>query len=109
MISFVERTEIARAWSGGLVGNAAFLKRIFAAAIGGAAITACIGAASARVIEEIVEVPVRVAGIDGTPVSHTIKVTIFRDDARTRSPFLILNHGRQPSPGFGRLHFISGP
>jgi dienelactone hydrolase len=79
------------------VGKAAFLKRIVATAVLATAVTACIDAARARTIEETVEVPVQVAGVDGTPISQSIKVTIFRDDAKARSPFLILNHGRPAS------------
>ncbi len=51
-------------------------------------------AATARIVEQVVELPVQVADAQGKSVNHRIKVTIFRDDSRARSPFLILNHGR---------------
>jgi dienelactone hydrolase len=53
-----------------------------------------VGTASAGLIEEVAEVPVQVVDIDGRFIRHQITVTIFRDDSRTPSPFLILNHGR---------------
>jgi dienelactone hydrolase len=39
-------------------------------------------------------VPVEVRDAQGQIVRQPIKVTIFRDDARPRAPFMILNHGR---------------
>ena len=30
--------------------------------------------------------------------SQAIKVTVFRDDTRAVAPYLVLNHGRSPSP-----------
>ena len=48
----------------------------------------------AKVVETTVEVPVEVADAQGQIVRQPIKVTIFRDDARPRAPFMILNHGR---------------
>ena len=48
----------------------------------------------AKVVETTVEVPVEVTGAHGQIVRQPIKVTIFRDDARPRAPFMILNHGR---------------
>lgn len=50
--------------------------------------------AQAKIIQEEIDVPVEVADAAGQIVRQPIKVTIFRDDARARSPFLILNHGR---------------
>jgi dienelactone hydrolase len=50
--------------------------------------------AAAEIIETTVEVPVEVSDTKGGIVRQPIKVTIFRDDARPRSPFMILNHGR---------------
>ena len=52
------------------------------------------GTAGAATVEEIIELPVEVTDIRGRVTSQPITVTIFRDDSRTRSPFLILNHGR---------------
>jgi dienelactone hydrolase len=49
---------------------------------------------AARILEEVTELPVTVANMRGHSVSRAIKVTIFRDDAAARSPFLVLNHGR---------------
>ena len=51
-------------------------------------------AAHAKVVEETIDLPVEVTDQKGQKVQHTIRVFIFRDDARPRSPFLILNHGR---------------
>lgn len=50
--------------------------------------------ASAAVLEEVIDVPVRVKDLYGKEISQPIKVTIFRDDARVRAPYLVLNHGR---------------
>ena len=53
------------------------------------------GTGHAKIVEDIVDLPVKVTKADGQVVSHSIKLTIFRDDStRARSPFLILNHGR---------------
>jgi dienelactone hydrolase len=49
---------------------------------------------SAKVVQEAIELPVEVTDIHGQVVRHRIKVTIVRDDAKTNSPFLVLNHGR---------------
>jgi CubicO group peptidase (beta-lactamase class C family)/dienelactone hydrolase len=57
----------------------------------------CCGA-QAKIIQEEIAVPVEVADANGQLVRQPIKVTIFRDDARARSPFLILNHGRSSDP-----------
>lgn len=50
--------------------------------------------ARARLVEEIVQLPVEVTDIHRRTYQHTITVTVFRDDERLRSPFLIVNHGR---------------
>ena len=52
--------------------------------------------ALAAVVEEVIEVPVRVRTISGKEVSHSIKVTIFRDEQRQKAPYLVLHHGRPP-------------
>jgi dienelactone hydrolase len=48
----------------------------------------------AKPIEEVVDVTVTVANMYGREFTQAIKVTVFRDDERDRSPFLVLNHGR---------------
>src|SRR3712207_4377143 len=50
----------------------------------------------AAIVEEVVEIPVKVVEPQGATVSRRITVTIFRDQDRPRAPFLILNHGRAP-------------
>lgn len=50
--------------------------------------------AAAWLDEAVVELPVVVVDAKGRKVSHAIKVTVFRDNAIAKSPFLILNHGR---------------
>lgn len=52
------------------------------------------GLAPAGILEEVLEVPVRTRTIYGEEVKQNIKVTIFRDEQRTRAPYLVLNHGR---------------
>lgn len=52
--------------------------------------------ASAEVVEKVVKLPVRVA-VDGEIITRDIALTVVRDDARKKSPFMILNHGRAPS------------
>lgn len=65
--------------------------------------------AAAALREDIVRLPVKLP--DGRGRSHdvTLVVTVWRDDARERSPFLILNHGRsgsaQAREKFGRARF----
>lgn len=49
---------------------------------------------SAAVMEEVIDVPVRVKTIFGQEANQTIKVTLFRDDQREKAPYLVLNHGR---------------
>jgi dienelactone hydrolase len=55
--------------------------------------------ALARQVEEVVQIPVEVRDIYRRTHQHTITVTIFRDDERQKSPFLILNHGRAGNEG----------
>ncbi len=66
-------------------------------------------AAQAAFREKIVKLPVRVAGPDGTPYAQDITLTMVYDDARKKSPFLILNHGRSGDPkerkNYGRAVF----
>ena len=54
--------------------------------------------ADAKVVEETISVAVEVATIRGEVVRQPIRVTIVRDDTRSRAPFLILNHGRSTDP-----------
>ena len=54
------------------------------------------GAAHALVVESLIELPVEVKDKKGQAVSQTIPVTVIRDTATARAPFLILNHGRAP-------------
>ena len=50
--------------------------------------------AQAALIEAVVQIPVEVTDEHRRPHQQQITVTIFRDDAREKSPFLVLNHGR---------------
>jgi hypothetical protein len=58
------------------------------------ALLGCAGAALAKPVSHVVDVTVTVTNIYGREFTQPIKVTVFRDDARGRAPFLILNHGR---------------
>lgn len=58
------------------------------------ALVACTLQAHAAPREQVVELPVTAANARGQSVTHPIKLTIFRDDAVARAPFLILQHGR---------------
>jgi dienelactone hydrolase len=64
--------------------------------------------ASAEIVEKVVKLPVRVAA-NGETVAREITLTIIRDDARKKSAFMILNHGRAPSAegraNYGRAVF----
>lgn len=53
--------------------------------------------ASAALVEEVMEVPVKVRSLYRQEFEPTIKVTVFRESERAKSPFLLLNHGRPPS------------
>jgi dienelactone hydrolase len=63
----------------------------------------------AVVIEEVVTLPVSVKDDGGPLLNHSITLTLFRDDAKERTPFLILNHGRPGSAerraAFGRARY----
>lgn len=50
--------------------------------------------AHAALREEVIELTATVADYTGRPVTQPFKVTVFRDDAVARAPFLVLNHGR---------------
>lgn len=57
------------------------------------------GAANARVVEEELDLPVRVSDAYGKAIAQTIKVTLFRDDAAAGPrPAIVINHGRAPDP-----------
>ncbi|MDB5644093.1 MAG: dienelactone hydrolase [Hyphomicrobiales bacterium] len=64
--------------------------------------------ASAEIVEKVVKLPVRVSA-DGETITREITLTVLRDDARKKSPFMILNHGRSPTAEgrakFGRAVF----
>ncbi|WP_342359329.1 alpha/beta fold hydrolase [Terrarubrum flagellatum] len=65
--------------------------------------------AQGKIVEEVVDLPVRVTDAAGATIDQPIKLTIFHDDARPRAPFLILLHGRavsaQERANFGRARF----
>jgi dienelactone hydrolase len=50
--------------------------------------------AQAAFIEEVVQIPVVASDRNGQAHRQAITLTVFRDDARAKSPFLLLNHGR---------------
>jgi dienelactone hydrolase len=54
--------------------------------------------ARAVVQEQVIELTATVADYTGRAVTHPFKVTVFRDDAIARAPFLVLNHGRPARP-----------
>lgn len=58
-------------------------------------------AAQAAVVEEVMQLPVTLKDGSGDERRYAILLTVFRDDARAMSPFLILNHGR-PGDAAGR-------
>ncbi|TWO71573.1 dienelactone hydrolase [Caenimonas sedimenti] len=76
------------------------------------ALAACMGQTQARLIEEVVQLPVRVEDMHGKPVTHTIVVTIFHDDAMPRPyPLAVLGHGRsgkaEERASFGRARYTA--
>lgn len=52
----------------------------------------------AKLLETTVDVATEVTDAKGQVVRQQIKVAVFRDDARPRAPFMILNHGRSANP-----------
>jgi pimeloyl-ACP methyl ester carboxylesterase len=67
---------------------------------------------SAKIVEELIRVPVTVSNIYGKEVSQDILVTIFYDDRSARPlPVLILNHGRaaeaQDRASMGRAKYTA--
>lgn len=82
----------------------------FARTVAGLALAAALAGgfapreAPAALREEIVRLPATLADAAGRPHEVTLVVTVFRDDVRDRSPFLILSHGRSVSAqGRGQL------
>ena len=66
----------------------------------------------ARIIEEIIEVPVSVSNsnfINNPKFEQKITVTIWRDDSIKKAPYLLFNHGRagtdQERASFGRSSY----
>ena len=50
--------------------------------------------AGAKIVTEVIDLPVKVVDIKGRRFEHKIKVTIIRDNTRAKSSFMIMNHGR---------------
>lgn len=75
------------------------------------AITNAAPSAFAEIRESVVRIPVRVLGPEGVPYSQNITLTVVYDDARKKSPFLVLNHGRAVTPqerkDYGRARFVA--
>jgi dienelactone hydrolase len=63
-------------------------------AFAGIALWLAAASVHARTTEEVIDLPVSAKTIYGHTRSQAIKVVIWRDDARKRAPFMILNHGR---------------
>ena len=71
------------------------LSRIIVAA----SLLAAASSAQARLQEEQLDLPVQVTDANGKTIAHTIKVTVFSDDANPQpAPVLVLNHGRASEP-----------
>jgi dienelactone hydrolase len=51
-------------------------------------------ASTAKVLETVLDVPVKVTTASGEVVEQSIKITVFHESTRFASPYLILNHGR---------------
>lgn len=66
-----------------------------------------ISQARAAIVEEVVKLPVTVTASSGQSVTRDVVVTVFRDESRAKSPYLILNHGRAGKDserrGIGRM------
>ena len=52
------------------------------------------GTVAGKMVEETVELQATVKDIYGKEATLPFKVTVFREETRERSPFLVLNHGR---------------
>jgi dienelactone hydrolase len=62
------------------------------------ALLACALPARAVLREEVIELAATVADHTGRSITRPFKVTVFRDDAVAKAPFLVLNHGRPARP-----------
>jgi dienelactone hydrolase len=56
------------------------------------------GGAAAAIVEEAVMLPVTIQHQERGEVRHDLPVMVFRDDTRTRAPFVVLGHGRATTP-----------
>src|SRR5262249_8940898 len=67
------------------------------------------GVAHAEVVEETYKLTMEVTTAKGQSVRRPTDVTVFRDTARAKSPFVVINHGRVvPREGraaFGRVRY----
>jgi dienelactone hydrolase len=70
--------------------------RAWAAAI---ALWLAASSAGAAIVEEVVDLDIRATSMYGRTYSQPIKVVVWREDSRERSPFLVLNHGRPANAG----------
>lgn len=65
--------------------------------------------ALAALVEEVIQLPVQVTDREQRTHQHNMTLTVFRDDARERAPFLLINHGRAGSAAgraqLGRARF----
>jgi dienelactone hydrolase len=77
--------------------NMAQLIECFRRPLAAAALALLSAAANAAIVEDIVQLPVSAKDRFGATHQQTITVTVFRDDARARAPFLVFNHGRAGS------------
>jgi dienelactone hydrolase len=66
-------------------------------------------AAAAAMVEELVMLPVTIRHQERGEIRHEVPVTVFRDAARARAPFVVLGHGRATSPaanaGLGQVRY----
>jgi dienelactone hydrolase len=75
-----------------------------------AALGAAAAAPAAEIIEQTLEVPIRLPGPEATRVARPIAVTIVRESAAGRRPFLVLHHGRPADPAaFPTLGLVRYP
>ena len=65
-----------------------------AGALSALLLAAVVGPTDAAIVEEVYRLPIAVHDAFDRPVAHDMVVTVVRDDARPRSPILLLNHGR---------------
>lgn len=66
--------------------------------------------AGAELLENTLDVPVRLALPGGGTLQQTMLVTVVRDDARRRAPYAVLLHGRPPqASAFARLGRLRYP